>query len=119
GLEERGDAVRLTPARRGVNHRAHEKSHHVVQEAVRFDLEDETALALAPPGAEHRTAMMVVGARCAPDGKGTKAAVARKGDRVGFEHRTIERARQRPLPAPSEGRTRCLVGTDVIAVAPR
>ena len=66
-----------TPAGRHVDHRADEEAHHVMEEAVRLDVERQPAVALPPPRDADRAAMVVVGRRGAAHGERAEAVVAR------------------------------------------
>jgi hypothetical protein len=106
-----------TPTAGDVEHRSHEKSHHVMQESIGFDLEYQSATPVTPPGLLHLTPVMITGRRGSKHGETAKAMIAREVRGCSIQSRPLQGLLERELVWSAE-RGACLcIRSDVIAVA--
>jgi hypothetical protein len=75
-VEKRVKVAARATAGRNVDHRAHQKPHHMMKEAVRFDLEQQTARSIAPPGCSYRASMVILRGRGSKHRERAKAVFA-------------------------------------------
>src|SRR5207302_4660428 len=103
-------------AARNVEHGPDEKPYHVMEKAVRFDLEHESTRLVAPPRFGHRTAMLVVRRRRASHGERAKAVLPfdARGGRI--ERTPVERMVERQLVPGAKGRAGVVISADVVVV---
>jgi len=87
-----------------------------MEEPVRFDLEQQTAVPVEPCGVRHRAAVVVLRRRRAPDSEAQKAVFAANECRAFLEQPPVERASDAPFGTAAKGGLRFLVRPDLVAV---
>ena len=109
---------RAAPA--AIEHRADEEAHHVVQEAVRLDLERQAALPLVPARASRRCSGGRSSAGAVPCTANARKQWSPTSAAAAASSRVARRAgaRTRHSQSPPERRVRRVVGADEIAVPP-
>ena len=107
-----------TPTAGDVQHRSNEKSHHVMQESIGFDLEYQSATPVSPPGLLDVTPVMITGRRGSKHGEAAKAMIAGEVRGCGIQSRPLQGLLERELVSSAERGVRRGIRSDVIAVAP-
>ena len=118
-VQQLGKRAARTTALRHLNHRADEKTHHVMEESVCRNVEQPAAVAWYPSGVMDGAAVVVIG-RCGMcDGKCPERVIT--DDAVGFalKGRRIEGLAHGPLVPPTKRGACPLVCADKIMVLPR
>src|SRR5438045_814765 len=101
-LEQRRKIRQRPLPGRHVDHRADEKSHHMMKKPVCLDREDQTARPIAPTSHSHDTAMIVVLRRRAEYRERAEAMLAFHHRRREIELVSIQPLAYRELPRPSK-----------------
>ena len=118
-VQQLGKRAAWTTALRHLNHRADEKTHHVMEESVCRNVEQPAAVARYPSGVMDGAAVVVIG-RCGMcDGKCPERVITH--DTIGFalKGRRIEGLAHGPLVPPTKRGACPLVCADKIMVLPR
>lgn len=117
--EQLGQIRRRAARERDVDHRAHEKPHHAVQEPIRFNRKIHTRPVRSRRPLGERHAASVVGFRGA--GRRQTAEVVLPDERLRglLELHEVERSTQGPLVGMPERRATRRVGPDHVPIATR
>src|SRR5689334_18506353 len=110
-------AVFVALARRHLEERSNEEAHHVVQKAIRLDLEDETARS-TPPVRRANDASMIITVGCRTTYReGDEAVVTDEKRGRAIEQGAVDRAAVRPFGVAAKRRAGLFVGSNVVAVS--
>lgn len=123
--QEAAHAAVVAPSTRDIDHRSHQKAHHVVEKAIRRDLKNGSRFALresrllsvAPLGVMHCAQVGVVRRCGAANGERAKTVFADQFGCGPFQCGALYPVTHVPLPAVSERRPRAFVQSQIVAVA--
>src|SRR5262245_16080237 len=116
--EETRNIVERPAAARDVEHRPYEKSDHVMQEAVGFDLEHQPTRAFAPSRFHHATAMIVLGRRRTEYSEAPEAVVTLEVSGRGIQSAPRQGLPESQLVPTTKWRVCFVIRADVVTITP-